>query len=182
MALDLSKLNIPSLNRREITDLKASRKFPVDLEGVFTEAVLDYRYNPEEIVNGKTFSRNFQATVKILEAENPAHVGRTYTLRFYLDNKFQQYADKERRQFIAACMGAEWIDEKFDCNAAQQDLLDMSDVGSDGYSELNPAGDPPCRIVHIRETGSKERAVIDPETRKPVLEKYNFAKNLFEPV
>jgi hypothetical protein len=183
MALNLKSLNIPSLNRKEVTDLKSSRKFPTEQTGTFREALLDYRYNPEETKNGKKFSRNFQATVKVLTSDNANHVGRVHTIRFYLDGDFQQYADRERRQFVASAMGQDPDDADFDCDVAQQTLVDTSEVdektGKNGF-EPGEGEEYPCQFMHTRTNKTKERAAI--KDGQPIIEKYKVANDFFAPL
>jgi hypothetical protein len=158
-------------------DVRRKSKFPAELTGNHREAVLAYEYIPERQESGKKFSRHFKARVKILDSDNRLAVGREYTLAFWLDGEYQQYADRERGAFIAACMGQTLDDPEFDVDAAEQTLIDSSEKG-----DFNPdeAGVHPCQIFHTRTSKQKEYAVM--ENGKPVAKTKLVPNDFFNPV
>lgn len=170
MALNL---NLPSLNRKEVMDVSKPRDFfPYELTGNHKEVVLDYRWNPPCKENQNRAS--FRAKVKIVDSDNALAVGRTYTLNFKVGRggEQQDYSDRDRRSFIAACMGEHTEDDAFDADAAQQTLLDTA--------ESNGFADESCVIFHTRTSKSKEKAAI--KDGKPVIETVLYANDLFAPV
>ena len=93
-------------------------------------------------------------------------------------------ADRERRQFVASCMGQDPDDADFDCDDAQQRLVDTSEVEEKtGKNGFEPEGEEyPCQLMHTRTNKTKERAAIDKNTRQPIIETYRVANDFFAPV
>jgi hypothetical protein len=189
MAIDIKKLNLPSIVRGEVTDMRSKSKFPPEMTGNHKEAVLSYDYLPEEKgkgKNGKDISASFQAKVRILESDNSRAAGREYTLRFWLGGDHQKYSDRDRLAFIAACFeetsdeftdGLTEEEQKEKALKMEQKLIDSSeknefDKGEDGAY--------PCVIFHTRTSKEKERAII--KDRQPAIEKYLVANDYFSPV
>jgi len=188
MAIDIKKLNLPSLVRSEVMDVTRKSSFPKDVSGNFKEALLSYEYIPLEKgkgKGGKDVSARFQAKVRILESDAPMTVGREYTLAFWLGGDHQQYSDRERLAFVAACFGetsdqftdgltAEQAAEK--AQEQEQKLLDSSEAN--GFA-AEADGSYPCVIYHTRVSKTKERAAI--KDGKPVIENYHVANDYFSP-
>lgn len=175
MALNL---NLPSLNRKEVMDVSRGQNFfPYELTGNHREAVLDYRWNPPSKENQNRAS--FRGKVRILESDNKLAVGREYLLNFKVGRPGEQqdYSDRDRRAFIAACMGQRADDPAFDADAAQQVLLDQAE--KNGFA-AGPDGVYPCQIFHTRTSKSKEKAAI--KEGKPVIETVLYANDFFNPV
>lgn len=180
MAIDIKSLNLPSLRRKEVMDVSQKRKFPPELTGNHKELVLGYKYIPKEKGKGKKgadINASFQATVKVIDSDNSIAVGRTHTIRFWLDGDHQQYADRERFAFIAACFGESPDNEEFDEVDAEQKLVDTDE--SNGFSD-DPASEDACIIWHTRTSKSKQRPVI--KDGKPEIETYAVANDFFSPV
>ena len=188
MAIDLKKLNLPSLVREEVMDVTRKSKFPPEMTGNHLEAVLAYEYIPEEKgkgKGGKDISARFQAKVRILESDNPLAIGREYTLAFWLGGDYQQYADRERFAFVAACFretsdqfseGLTLEQAKEKALEKEQELLNISE--QNGFAK--EGDEHPCRIYHTRTSKTKERAAI--KEGKPVIETYLVANDYFSPI
>lgn len=189
MAIDLSKLNLPSLVRSEVTDMRNKNKFPVNMAGNHREAVLAYDYVPAEKGKGRKgidISASFQAKVRILESDNPLAVSREYTLRFWLGGDHQKYSDRDRLAFIAACFGetsdqftAGLNAEEAKAKALKQEQKMVDTSESNGFA-ADENGEYPAVIYHTRVTIDKERAAI--KDGKPILEPYQVANDYFSPV
>jgi hypothetical protein len=189
MAIDLKKLNLPSLVRKEVMDVTRKSKFPPEMTGNHQEAVLSYEYLPLEKgkgKGGKDVSARFQAKVRILESDNPMAAGREYTLAFWLGGDHQQYSDRERFAFVAACFresadqfseGLTEEEAKEKALEKEQELLNCSE--SNGFAQ-EADGTFPCRIYHTRTSKTKERAAI--KEGKPVIETYLVANDYFSPI
>lgn len=180
MALNLKSLNLPSLRRDEVMDMRSKSKFPPEMTGNHKEAVTAYEYVPAEKGKGKKgadISACFQAKVRILESDNPLAAGREYTLRFWLGGDHQKYSDRDRFSFIAACMGESPDNEDFDEVEAEQKLVDTSEANGFAPDEH---GVYECIIYHTRHSKEKEKAVI--KDGKPAIEKYLVAQDYFSPV
>jgi hypothetical protein len=155
MALDLTKYNIGSLNRKEVMDSRQKgQRWPTDLVGNHKDVVLGYRFVPPS-KETKNFAF-FQAIVKVLESTNPNAVGRQYPVSFVVngDPMYQHITDASRAQFVAAAMGESSDDPAFDCDRAQQELLD-----ADEKSELTLEGGP--EIFHTTTSKTKDKAVLE---------------------
>jgi hypothetical protein len=189
MAIDIKKLGLQSIVRKEVMDVTRKSKFPPEMTGNHTEAVLSYEYLPLEKgkgKGGKDVSARFQAKVRILDSDNPVAKGREYTLAFWLGGDHQQYSDRERLAFIAACFG-ETSDQfvegltpeeaKDKAETQEQELLNSSEAN--GFAK-DESGAYPCRIFHTRTSKEKERATI--KDRQPVIEKYLVPNDYFSPV
>jgi hypothetical protein len=180
MAINLASLNLPSLRRDEVMDMRSKSKFPPEMTGNHREAVTAYDYIPAEKgkgQKGKDISACFQAKVKILDSDNALAVGREYTLRFWLGGDHQKYSDRDRFAFIAACMGESPDNPEFDEKAAEQKLVDTSETNGFAPEE---DGTFPCQIFHTRTSKTKERAAI--KDGKPIIEQYLVAQDYFAPV
>lgn len=210
MAIDIRKLNLPSLAREEVSSLSNKSKFPEDLAGTHREAVLAYDYLPFEKgkgKGGKDISASFQAKVKLLESTAAMAAGRTYTLRFWLggDSASQKYKDRERKGFLAACSGettddfeaefADLDDEKVVKNemgvegtakshAINEKYMDIEQQLVDA-SEKNELADGSTVIVHTRSVTAKtvDTVKVNPTTGKKEVgeEVKNYARDYFSP-
>lgn len=182
MAINLKSLNLPSVVRKEVQDVRRKQKFPTDLTGNHREAVLAYEYVPKKTENGKTFNAHFKAKVRILESDNPMAAGREYTLAFWLDGEYQQYADRERGSFVAACLRKtldsypEGEEGKEAALADEQFMIDQSEAGN--LAEVG--GVYPCQVYHTRSCKDKQRAVL--KDGAAAVEKYQVANDFFNPV
>ncbi len=210
MAIDIRKLNLPSLAREEISSLSNKSKFPEDLAGTHRESVLAYDYLPFEKgkgKGGKDISASFQAKVKLLESTASMAAGRTYTLRFWLggDSASQKYKDRERKGFLAAAAGfttddfeafaADLDDEKIikvngvetteKQNAINEKYLDIEQQLIDA-SEKNELADGTTIIIHTRSVTAKvvDAVKVNPTTGKKEVseETKNYARDYFSPV
>lgn len=168
MALDL-----PSLNRKEVVDAsKRSQFFPYELTGNHKEAVLGYRFNPPCKENQNRAS--FRGRVKILTSDNANAVGREYILNFKVGRPGEQqdYSDRDRRAFLAACMGENADASDFDADKANQTMLDSDEKGSLAGGE--------CVIFHTRTSKKKEAAVL--KNGVATKEERIYANDYFNPV
>lgn len=168
MALDL-----PSLNRKEVVDAsKRSQFFPYELTGNHKEDVLGYRFNPPCKENQNRAS--FRARVKILTSDNPHAVGREYILNFKVGRPGEQqdYSDRDRRSFLAACMGESADDGAFDADKANQTMLDADEKATLGNGE--------CVIFHTRTSKKKQKAVL--KNGVAAVEDVVYANDYFNPV
>jgi len=163
--------NLPSLNRPEAMTSRG-QKFPVELTGNHKEAVLGFKYVPEKTENGKKTSAHFKARVKILTSDNSHAVGRTYSLAFWLGGEFPEYGERERRGFIAACMGEQSDDPAFDADKAQQTLVDLDE--SNGFDKED------CIIFHTRTSKNKDKAVL--KNGVASVETKTYANDYFNPI
>ncbi len=199
MAIDIRKLNLPSLAREEVSSLSNKSKFPEDLAGTHCEAVLAYDYLPFEKgkgKGGKDISASFQAKVKLVESTANMAAGRTYTLRFWLggDSASQKYKDRERKGFLAACSGV--TSDDFEAEFAQlegeakdtainEKYLDIEQELVDA-SEKNELADGSTLIIHTRSVTAKtvDAVKVNPATgKKEVSEEVkNYARDYFSPV
>ena len=158
-------------------NVNQSRRFPPELTGTHREVVVGYRYLPAEKgagKKGKDINASFEATVKIIDSENANAVGRTHTLRFWLNGQYQQYADRERLAFLTACAGTVPEDESFDEIAVGQMLVDADEDG-----ELHAEGDDAIVILHTRTSKTKERPAI--KNGQAVVEEFVVANDFFYP-
>ncbi len=188
MAINIKSLGLQSIVRKEVMDVTRKSKFPPEMTGNHKEAVLTYEYLPLEKgkgKGGKDVSARFQAKVRILESDNPLAAGREYTLAFWLGGDHQQYSDRERLAFIAACFGEssdQFVDgltpaeAKEKAETQEQKLLDTSETNGFAAEE---DGSFPCVIFHTRTSKEKEKAAI--KDGKPVIEKYLVANDYFSP-
>lgn len=164
---------LPSLNRPEVRALSSRNQFfPYELTGEHRETVLGFRYNPPCKENQNRAS--FRARVKISNSSNSNAIGRTYTLNFKVGRTGEQqdYSDRDRLGFVAACVGQKQDDADFDADAAQQTLVDLDESGGFDSEE--------CEIFHTRTSKIKEKA-----TKKggvAVLEEVAYANDYFAPV
>jgi hypothetical protein len=164
---------LPSLNRAEVRALSSRNQFfPYELTGEHKEAVLGFRYNPPCKENQNRAS--FRARVKIIDSTNSNAVGRTYTLNFKVGRSGEQqdYSDRDRLGFVAACVGQKQDDPDFDADAAQQTLVDLDEDGGFDSEE--------CKIFHTRTSKIKE--VAAKKNGQAVLEDRAYANDYFAPV
>lgn len=200
MAIDIRKLNLPSLAREEVSSLSNKSKFPEDLAGTHREAVLAYDYLPFEKgkgKGGKDISASFQAKVKLVESTASMAAGRTYTLRFWLggDSASQKYKDRERKGFLAACAG--FTTDDFEADFAEMEAGEAKDEAiNEKYldieqqlidaSEKNELADGSTIIIHTRSVTAKtvDAVKVNPATgKKEVSEEVkNYARDYFSPV
>jgi len=164
---------LPSLNRPEVRALSSSSQFfPYELTGNHREVVLGFRYNPPCKENQNRAS--FRARVKITDSDNTNAVGRTYILNFKVGRtgESQDYSDRDRLGFVAACVGQKQDDPDFDADAAQQTLVDLDDTGGFDSEE--------CQIFHTRTSKVKEKATK--KNGQAVLEEVVYANDYFAPI
>lgn len=199
MAIDIRKLNLPSLAREEVSSLSNKSKFPEDLAGTHREAVLAYDYLPFEKgkgKGGKDISASFQAKVKLVESTANMAAGRTYTLRFWLggDSASQKYKDRERKGFLAACSG--FTTDDFEAPFAELEGEAKDTAINEAYigveqelvdaSEKNELADGTTLIIHTRSVTAKtvDAVKVNPATgKKEVSEEVkNYARDYFSPV
>lgn len=196
MAIDVRKLNLPPLSRQEVSSLSNKSKFPEDLAGTHKEAVLAYDYLPFEKgkgKGGKDISASFQAKVKLLESTSPNHVGRSYTLRFWLggDSASQKYKDRERKGFLASCAGQTTDD--FEAPFAELEGEEQEKAINEAYldieqelidaSEKNELANGETIIIHTRSVTQKTVDVVKVVDGKKVAaeEAKSYARDYFSP-
>jgi hypothetical protein len=196
MAIDVRKLNLPSLAREEVSSLSNKSKFPEDLAGTHREAVLAYDYLPLEKgkgKGGKDVSASFQAKVKLLDSTSPNHKGRSYTLRFWLggDSASQKYKDRERKGFLAACAG--FTTDDFEAEFAELEGEEKETAINEKYldieqqlidaSEKGELADGSTIIIHTRSVTSKAVDVVKVVNGKKEVaeETKNYARDYFTP-
>lgn len=163
--MDLSKYNIPSLNRPEALDARKSSQFwPSDLGHNGKLAVLGCRFQPADGKENKT--DKFVARVKVVASDNPNALNREYSIGIpcRIDPKYQHLADNTRANFFAACMGANAEvkegEKPFDCDKAQQEMIDADENGELSRGE--------CVIFHRAVSRTKDTAVIENGVAKVV--------------
>lgn len=164
---------LPSLNRPEVRALSSRNQFfPYELTGEHKEVVLGFRYNPPCKENQNRAS--FRARVKIISSSNDNAVGRTYTLNFKVGRQGEQqdYSDRDRLGFVAACVGQKQDDQEFDADVAQQMLVDLDEKAGFDTEE--------CKIFHTRTSKTKEVAVK--KNGVAALEDRAYANDYFAPV
>lgn len=174
MALDLTKYNIGSLDRKEVMDSRQKgQRWPADIVGNHKCAVLGFRFVPPT-KETKNFAF-FQATIKILESTMPAAVGRQYPVSFCVngDPMYQHITDANQAQFVAAAMGDSSDRADFKCDPARQELLDSDEKGELAGGE--------CVIYHTTSTKTKNKAYIDGDG-KPQAKSVTHVNHMFAAV
>lgn len=160
-----------SFNKKRILETSRTPWFPNDLAGSFLIRIRDYRHDPATTANQNKASD--RAVVEILEAADPALVGRRYSLYYGiieeaaykgLDTQKQGLHDRseERRsQLIAACNGQQVQDEDCDLDNIRTLLLTMF---TQGVSEE----DMPVVRMSCTVKAGKEKAVIEDGVAKVI--------------
>jgi hypothetical protein len=163
MPIDLAKYGLTraSLNRKDVMDSRQKgQRWPTDLVGNHKDAVLGYRFVPPS-KETKNFAF-YQATLKILESTNPAAVGRTYPVSFVIngDPMYQHITDASRAQFVAAALGDSSDRPDFDCDKAEDQLMEADEKG-----ELKGED---CKVYHTTTSKTKQKAVLENGVAKTV--------------
>lgn len=148
---------LPSLNSKAALDARAKQDWPREASHFGKIAVLGCRFVP---VSESQKTPKFAVRTKVLETDNPSLLGRVYTIYIpaIITPMYQHLADATRAQFFAACLGENSDDREYDCDKAQQTVVDMDEAGDLESGE--------CVIMH--KAVSKTKAGFDPKTGAPI--------------
>jgi hypothetical protein len=171
MAIDFAKYGVGSLNRDAVMDSRKRDQFwPRDVSGQHRDTVLGLRFEPPSKDNRNRAS--FKAKVRVKESSARQMVGREYTIYFLANGnpEYQHITDNTLAQFCAACLGQNSEDPEFDCDAARQECIDMTDAGDFDSGE--------CEIYHTSVSKSKDG--FNKKTGKP--ETFTNCNHYFNPI